>query len=236
MTSKLVAVSDKAASIAMLEEGVREPKIKVILNGITIPEIKTSQKTDLVRKELKVSEDHVLILSVGRLVEQKGYQYLIKAARNILDRHNNACFAIAGDGELRGSLEDQVNHFKLSHAVEFLGVRDDVPDLLTAADIYLTTSLWEGLSLALLEAMGAGLPVVTTAVEGVSNVIENDINGLVVPVKDVDAIGNAVSRLIINPNLRHSLGEQANKTIRKNHSTTTMCLEYENLFYLIFRS
>lgn len=230
LASRLVAVSDKAGEVAIKQEGVQKDNISIILNGIRIPGEVDGQAVNSIRKEFSVSKDDLLILSVGRLVEQKGFHLLIQAADKVVREKPGTKFVIAGDGKLKASLDAMVINLNLQDTLKFVGVRADIPELLMAADIYLTTSLWEGLSLALLEAMAAGLPVVTTAVEGVGNVVAHEKNGLIVPVGDVDAIADAVNRLIGDRKMRHSLGSAANKTIVHNHSLEKMCREYERLF------
>lgn len=235
LVSKMVAVSDKAGEIAINREGVKKEKISVILNGIRIPGEVDGQVVKAIREEFSVSEKDMLILSVGRLVEQKGYHLLVEAAENVVREFPGAKFVIAGDGKLRTSLQALVNEYNLAETICFAGVRQDIPEMLMAADIYFTTSLWEGLSLALLEAMAAGLPVVTTAVEGVSNVIMHGKNGLIAPIGDINAMANSLIHLIGDSRMRHSMGGAAKAVVVGSHSLEKMCEAYEMLFYEFYR-
>ncbi len=118
-------------------------------------------------QELGLHPDGLLVLSVGRLTEQKGHIYLLEAIPGIIEQFPSTVFAIAGDGPLRAELEARAERLGISKSVHFLGMRSDVPALLQMAHIFALPSLWEGLPIALLEAMAAGLPVVATRVEGV---------------------------------------------------------------------
>lgn len=228
---RIVVVSKRVQAIA-LEEGVRPELIVVIRNGIqpmsrSAPEHKASQR---LAEELSLRPGELLILNVGRLREQKGQSYLLDAIPLVVKNLPGVVFAIAGDGPLRSDLEEKARKLGIDHAVRFLGNRTDIPQLLAAADVFVLPSLWEGLPIALLEAMQAGLPSVVTNVEGVDEIITDQQNGLVVPVADPLALADALVTVLQDSELRARLGRSARQLVEAEYTVDQMCLQYEALF------
>ena len=151
----------------------------------------TTRSRDELRQELQVGE-RPLVLAIGRLAEQKGYPWLIDAAAAMAGHPSNPLFVVAGDGPLRGQLEAQIA--RTGAPMRLLGWRDDAADLLTAADVVVVPSLWEGSSLAVQEALRAGVPLVGTAAGGTPVLVGS--GGLLVPPGDSDALVVAVSTLL----------------------------------------
>jgi glycosyltransferase involved in cell wall biosynthesis len=145
---------------------------------------------------LGLDEDAKLLITVATLKPQKGHRYLIDAARAIVQREPTAHLLFVGDGELRSVLEQQVDANGLAQHVHFLGSRRDVLELLLASDVFILPSLFEGLSVALLEAMASGIPVIATAVSGTTTVVNSDRVAMLVPPTDVDALAKAVIDLL----------------------------------------
>lgn len=161
------------------------------------------------RAELGLSAEAPLVISVGRLAQQKGYSVLIEAAAVVLSHVPEAHFLIVGEGELKQTLQDQAAALGLAEAIHFLGRRSDVDRLLGAADLFASSSLWEGLPTVLLEAMAAGLPIVATDVSGTRELIEDGVTGLRVAPGDAPALAAAIVRLLREPALGATLTEQA---------------------------
>ena len=185
------------------------------------------------RDELGLSNDALLVLTVGRVATQKGHTYLLDAIPKVKQAVPQAAFFIAGDGHLRAELEGKAVDVCLGEALTFLGNRADVPELLAAADIFVLSSLWEGLPLALLEAMYMGLPVVSTQVEGVVDVVIEGETGYLVPVADADALADAFVKLLQDENGRQRLGAAGKKLVENNYTDDKMCLLYEQIFIQI---
>ncbi|RME06219.1 MAG: glycosyltransferase family 1 protein, partial [Anaerolineae bacterium] len=232
LTSRMVAVSSRVRQMALSDEGVRPERVDVILNGVDPPAPSASPAETRARlaDELGIPPDVPLLLAVGRLVEQKGFRYLLAALPAVWRDFPRAHVLIAGEGHLRGELEAQVRSLELDSQVHFPGIRGDVPDLLAAADVFVLPSLWEGLPIALLEAMGAGRPVVATRVEGVEDVLENGVNGLLVPPGDSAALAEAITRLLADADLRGVLGRRARQRVEQDFTIEKMCRAYEQLF------
>ena len=158
-----------------------------------------------VRAELAVADDEVLALTVANLRSEKGYDVLIEAARLAVAAGAPVRFVSVGRGQLDDELAAQAEAPGLAGHIQFLGTRTDTPRLMAGADIFVLPSHQEGLPVALMEAMSAGLPVVATIVGGVPDVVTNDVEGLLVPPGRPDLLAEAVVRVVDDPALRSRL-------------------------------
>jgi glycosyltransferase involved in cell wall biosynthesis len=140
-------------------------------------------------------------------------------------------FVIAGNGYLRDSLKLIVSRLGLDDSVYLLESRSDIPQLLSAADVFVLPSLSEGMPLALLEAMGAGLPVIATAVNGVDTIIENADNGYLVPPKNAVALASALIKILgAGEDVWRRLGERGKRLVENEYTIDRACQQYEQLF------
>jgi glycosyltransferase involved in cell wall biosynthesis len=166
--------------------------------------------------------------SVGRLETQKAPHVLIDAIPLVLERHPDARFVLVGDGSLRHSLEDRAHDLGVETSVLFAGHRDDVPRWLASFDVFVLTSLFEGLCYAVLEAQAAGVPVVATPVGGVRETVVAGETGLVVATEDVRALADAVSALLDDPAEAQRLAREAESRVarfsRERMVTETLAL------------
>jgi glycosyltransferase involved in cell wall biosynthesis len=223
----LVAVSTRTQQLAETE-GVKPERIAVIPNGITPVDLELVSRSNA-RKETGVTNGDLYLLSVGRLVYQKGHEFLIHAMPEVLRHYPNTKAGICGDGVLRSQLEEQILKLDLSDSVKLLGQWDNVSRFLAIADVFILPSRWEGLPIALLEAMSAGLPVIATRVEGVEEVVEDQIHGLLVPLEDSEALAKAILQLINDPKKRNEMGMAASLRVKQLYTADRMCEEYLKL-------
>lgn len=181
-----------------------EPKLVTIFNGIDLSRyVHLHQKSEVVGRK-------PIVLSAGRLTEQKNYAASIQAVKQLSDCSFE--YWIAGQGELEGTLKEQANSLGLADTVRFLGFRDDLPELLARADIFLSPSKWEGFGLSVVEAMAAGLPVVVSDIPGVAEVVDKDSNSaLWVDPLAPDEIAARLRELLQDPQLRAELGRNGRK-------------------------
>ena len=168
----------------------------VMYNGIdgarfNINKIGSPAKSEL----LPVNDDDFVIGTAVVLSEQKGLKYFIDAAAKVCSTYPNIKFVIAGDGPLRGQLEEQAVQLSLQDNLFFLGYQSEIPKIVSCYDIYLMTSLWEGLPLSLIEALALGKPVIATDVGGNAEVIQQGENGFIVEPQNVSAIRDAIFTL-----------------------------------------
>lgn len=148
------------------------------------------------RAEFGIPIDAPLIGSVGRLTAQKGFGFLIEAATQVLAELPNARLLIVGDGELRSELQSQVEALGIAGSVQLTGPRHDIDELLPEFDLFVSSSLWEGLPTVILESMAAGVPVVATDVSGTRELVRDQVTGLLVPPGNVTALAAAMIRAL----------------------------------------
>jgi glycosyltransferase involved in cell wall biosynthesis len=184
-----------------------------------------------VRAELGLDGGSRLIAMVGTLKEVKGHRYMIDAMAALVPCHPDLHLLLAGDGELRESLEAQVADAGLQAHVHFLGSRDDVVELLVASDLLVLPSLWEGLSMALLEAMAAGLPIVASEVSGTVQAIVPGEHGLLIPPGDVQAIVDGVSRVLSDPDRARAMGAAAKERAIAEFSAVKQARNHLSLYH-----
>ena len=209
--------------------GYDPARVRVIYNGVDIagwPSSKLERRQK--RLELRLSADEFLIGTAGRLDDQKGHAVLIRAV-HLIKAHPLRC-AILGEGPGRPALERLIRRHHLERQVWLLGQRDDVTSWLSALDLFVLPSLWEGLPNSLLEAMAMGLPVVASGVDGIAEIVENGKNGLLVPPKYPKALSRKILELIQDPAARARLGEAARKTINDRFGVLDMISSYEKAY------
>jgi glycosyltransferase involved in cell wall biosynthesis len=224
---KLVAVSRKTYEVA-LREGVRSERISVIQNGIAPLSLESRSKLEI-RKKTGMEADDLVLVSVGRLVYQKAHEFLIACMPDVLREFPNAKVGICGEGSLRSDLQAQIERLNLTDSVKLLGKSDRVATYLASADIFVLPSRWEGMPIALLEAMSAGLPCIATKVEGVDEVLVEGEHGLFVPVEDTPTLGKAILQLLRTPETRARMGAAARQHVSKFYTVDRMCQQYLEL-------
>lgn len=228
MTSSFVVVSDRVYHEAV-EEGIHPEKIVIIPNGTQLPELNEFHPEGI-RREFKLGDQTKLIITVGRMTAQKAHTYFLKAIPAVLKQFPDSVFALIGDGPLRAELESESQQLGIADNVKFLGIRQDVLRIMSAADLFVLSSRWEGLPMVLLEAMGMGAAVISTNVEGVDQVIKNGENGILVPVEDPELISKAIIHLLTDLEERKRLAKNGQDLIRDEFTFEKMCSRYEQLF------
>lgn len=172
---------------------------------------------------------------VAHLADHKGHKYLIAAIPYILEAFPSTRLLIAGDGELRHDLEAQVRALGVERSVHFLGYRRDVPQILAALDLFVLSSHLEGLCTSLMDAMAMKKPLVATRVGGVPEVVEEWVNGLLVPAKDPQALAQAVITLLKDPARRKAMGEAGRKIVEEKFHVDIMVNKTEELYMELLR-
>ena len=207
-SNAIVAISDKIKDHLVRYEKIDPTKIYVIKNGIEIKD----NNSDISSKK----ENAVVIGSVGRLYEEKGYKYLLKAMKEIKSTVPNVKLLIAGDGPLRLSLEKLSADLEISDCISFAGIIHDINTFLKNIDIFVLASIREGIPLALLEAMMMGKPVIATSVGGIPEVVDDGVNGLLVNSANVPELEEAIISLAHNQAKRIEMGKNARAKVLKN--------------------
>jgi glycosyltransferase involved in cell wall biosynthesis len=191
-------------------------------------------QADGIREELGVRDGETLILAVGNLLERKGHIYLLRALQNLVEQGLSdpwrLAIAAGWGGEERSNLDAFTAEHGLSDRVHILNHRDDVPDLLAAADIFVMPSLWEGLPLSILEAMLMGVAVIASETSGIPEAIVHEKHGLLVPPGDAGKLSEALVRLLREPELRERLALGGRTRALDEFTIDTMTAAYEELF------
>jgi glycosyltransferase involved in cell wall biosynthesis len=211
LTDAAIAVSRSTRTFLVDARHVPADRVRLIWNGAPLDEFAPvpRERALRVRRELGLEANALVVGTIGRLNAQKGHRFLLEAGARVLARVPSARFVIAGDGDLAAELRRQAQALGIAGAVVFAGHRTDVPDLLGAFDVFAVSSLYEGTPLALFEAMAAGKALVSTAVDGCREVLEDGISGLLVPPGDGQALGAALERVLCDPALRAGLAGAA---------------------------
>jgi glycosyltransferase involved in cell wall biosynthesis len=228
MVARHVCVSQDVATFSTGRGKLPNAKIRVIPNGVDAAGIAAAAPADL--QQFGIPPDSRTLLFVGRLDPQKGPFVLLMAAKELLARRPELHLLYVGDGPLRESLQNQVAREDLSLRVHFAGRRNDVPSLLRAAHLFVLPSLWEGLPNVVLEAMAAGVPLVASRVEGISDLIEDRQSGVVVPPNSAPLLVEAIERLLANPQEAQRLASNAQHIVQERFAWSHVVEQYDELY------
>lgn len=211
LTDRAIAVSQSTRDFLVQERFVPADRVRLIWNGAPLDEFAPAgpERARRVRRELGLPEKGPVVGSIGRLNAQKGHRFLLEAAAPLCRRRDDLRVLVVGDGDLMEELRGQAAGLGLADRVVFAGHRTDVPDVLAALDVLCISSLYEGTPLALFEAMAAGRAVVSTAVDGCREILEDGVSGLLVPPGDAAVLEAALDRVLADAELRDSLGRRA---------------------------
>ncbi len=219
---RYVAVSH-AIKRVLVNDGLPAERISVVHSGIDLARIdRAPVRTDEIRREWKVPEGDALVANVAHMADHKGQVYLVEAVPKILKERPNTTFAIVGDGELRGALEERARSLGVADRIRFPGFREDVPTILKALDVFVMPSHMEGLGTSVLDAMAAGAPVVGTEAGGMTEMLEHGVNGLVAPIRDSDSIARNVLRLLSARDEAKRFAERARRDVVERFSKEAM--------------
>lgn len=182
------------------------------------------------RSELGLGDEFVWV-AVGRFEEAKDYPTMIAAFGRLAARRPGSRLLLVGKGSLQDEVERQMQQGGLEHRIRFLGVRRDVPEILSAADGYILSSAWEGMPVVLLEAAAVGLPVVATRVGGVSEVVEHGVTGLLVPPGDPEALAEAMDSVeTLSPEERARMGAAGRALVESQYGTSRIMDRWERIY------
>ena len=215
VADRVVPVSDDVKR-RLVAAGLPEARCHVIPNGIDLSPFgpRTLEQVQAARAALGAGPQDVVVINVGRFVAQKAQHRIFEIAARL--ERPGLRFVIVGWGEREQELRAAARDVRL------LVRRSDVPDLLLASDVFLSVSDWEGMPLSMIEAMAAGLPVVSTAVEGIGDLV-NAENGRLCPPGDVSALTAAVAELVDDEPLRLRLGAESRARVERAFSVDVMC-------------
>lgn len=220
----LVASSARTRDNA-IEVGVQPQRITTIYNAIMPFDVDHIDR-DAIRQKIGLKTDDVFFVAVGRLVYEKGHEFFIEAMAAVTSQNPHAVAGICGAGPLHDQLQSQIEKLGLQEKIKLLGQWDAIPELLAASDVFVLPSRWEGLPMALLEGMMAGLPVIATRVEGVDEVVQPGEHGLLVPLESPAELAQAIIQLLRSPQDRQRMGRAARERVLTSYTTDRMCEAY----------
>jgi glycosyltransferase involved in cell wall biosynthesis len=227
--SKMVAVSEDIKNFLIDRVGIKEQDLTTVHNGIDLNSYHCAHSGDG-KNGAGRGRCGSVIGTVGNLYPVKGQTYLLKALAVVAQSFPEITCLIAGRGELLGTLQAEAAQLGIGDRVNFLGFRQDIPQLLREMDIFVLPSLSEGLPLSALEAMAAGKPVVATDVGGTREAVLDGQTGFLVPPKDPQALSEKIMHLLKHWDLAKCLGEAGRKRVAKFFSLQTMTKRYEALY------
>ncbi|MEM1883199.1 MAG: glycosyltransferase family 4 protein, partial [Candidatus Bathyarchaeia archaeon] len=214
-----------ATSYAMkreIEEHFHLPseKIDVIPNGIDVSKYEVNVEHEEVKKRFRINPDEKIILFVGRLVPQKGVEYLIMAAPKIFEQHPDSRIIIVGNGWIKDNLMSLASSTKYSNKITFLGFLDDrdLTELTLCSDVLVVPSIYEPFGIVALEGMAAGVPVVASNVGGLAEIIEHDRTGFLAHKEDPDSIAFGINKILSDPEYAHKLAQNAKRKVYETYS------------------
>ncbi len=219
-----VAVSDKVADHARTTQSVIADRLIVVPNGVDLARFGAVQPLDT---DVQGRPFHFAI--IGRLQPQKDHSTFLRAARILSRQRPDARFIVIGDGPLRAALEDDARRLGLDAQVRFTGNQSDMIAALSGSDALVLSSAWEGLPMALLEAMAAARPVVATAVGEIPLVLRHETDGLVVPPGQPESLAAAMQTLIDDPARARAMGLSGRERVTKSYDARAM---HERIFAL----
>jgi glycosyltransferase involved in cell wall biosynthesis len=207
LSSQVLAPSQYDAERLTSIVGIPANRVSVVYNGSD--DMGTPRDSDAVQAFPWESANGPVIGAVGSLRPQKRYDVLIRAFHELADRFPSANLVIAGEGPMRSSLEAMIDDFGLQPRVHLLGARNDIRDLLTSFDVYVNASAYEGMPVAVLEAMSAGRAIVATEAGGTPETFIDGDSGILVPPGDSRQLSDEIARLLPDAQLRGSIGSRA---------------------------
>lgn len=229
-TQEIVTISEDTKSNIVKYENFPAHKIKVVYNGIDLSQF--SKKVDRVAKKqsLELTPDYKVIGIVARLDPVKNHTLLLRAFKRVLHELPETYLLIVGDGPEKKRLESLAELFGISGQALFLGARNDVPELLHIFDVSVLSSFSEGMSVTLLEAMGAGIPIVATNVGGNPEVVKDQETGYLVPNNNDQEMAAALIKLLQDEEARRKMGKAGQQRAHTIFSVDRMVNTYTNLY------
>jgi glycosyltransferase involved in cell wall biosynthesis len=234
-TTRYVAISETVRTYMVETLKIPPRKIVLIYNAIDLTRFTESQIDRQAKlRALGISPESPVITAVGRVTQQKGFICLVQAAAEVIQAFPDARFLIVGDDRIDSEtacrVKEEIKVKELTDKVVLTGVRTDIPEILAITDVFVLPSLREGFSLALLEAMAAGLPVVATTVGITPEVVRDNNSGFIVPPSDPAALAWRIRELLQDPQKAHLMGTEACRSVQKRFGIARMVKGYEALY------
>jgi glycosyltransferase involved in cell wall biosynthesis len=232
LSSRTCKLANSRAVARSLEKyyGIPQNKIYIIYNAITDVPIEVKAARRDIRRELGVPEDEKIVLMVARQHKQKNYPMFIRVAKQVYQQKDAVTFIGVGRCDIMEELNAVINQYNIQHKVIFVGERDDVYRWLAAADVFCFTSDYEGFANAILEAMVAGLPVITTDFPGVEEIITMPDMGIIVPRNDDMTMAKEVIKILDNPLAAQHISRAAKISVMETFTWDKLLHKIQSLY------
>ncbi|HAJ34039.1 MAG TPA: hypothetical protein DCK79_11950 [Candidatus Atribacteria bacterium] len=235
-TDVIVCVSHSDRESVIKMGLARNDNVKIIWNGIDIERFRNISLDKNVKKnELRIPPNAFLLTMIGRLHPQKDYFTLISAFKLLQRELSNFYLLIVGDGPMREELKSYAKNLGLNDKIVFVGTRRDIPEILSITDIFILSTLWEGLPIVLLEAMAADKPVIASDVCGNREIVVDGETGILVSPRDPEMLAQAVTRLVKDRKMSKKMGQKGLIRVKNNFTLEEMVQKIENLYYELTR-
>ena len=229
LSSVVLANATPIRDALIAEDGFAPEKLRVIHNGVDTEKFRRA-KSDRERLFPGIGSQKLVVLVGNMHSDVKGHSWLISAAPAVLREFPETRFVFAGDGDARPRFEQQATNLGLKQKFVFMGRRSDIPDVLASCDIAVLPSKAEGLPNAVLEYMAAGLPTIASRVGGNPELVEDGITGLLVPPQDIEALSDALLRLMRDPELAQTIASNGQRLAVENYSFERLIREVDALY------
>lgn len=230
-TAKIVTVSGDIESQLVNEYSINAQRVLRIEEGIDFSQFHPRPKDLEFRRKLTGGTDGQLIGIIARLMEQKGHRFFLEALQRVVNVVPDVRALIIGEGVLRLELEVYSRTLGLDPFVRFVGFRNDLPELLPQLDLFVMSSLWEGLPVAMLDAAASGTPIVTTDVGGIPEFIRDQENGWLVPAGNAEALAEAIIDALRHPARAKAMAERAQSDVLARYGLRQMIQAHEALYF-----
>lgn len=235
---KILTVSNAVRKFILKSNRIASEKVETVFLGVNLEEYSNINKTDKIGKEFGIDKTSPLIGIIGRFQHVKGHYYFFKAAKNIKKECPQSKFMIVGtrifdrksDKGYPEEIKKWTNEFGLENDIIYTGFRSDIPDILSALDVLVLPSLRESFGLVLVEAMAAGIPVLATRCGGPEDIIEDNVSGLLVPVKHSGALSKAVLFLLKNREKTNEMVSIAKKRVKQLFNVDLQTKRIESIY------
>ena len=230
-SNAVIAVSD-TIRVDLEKSGVKGSRISVIPNALCGDQDHDSENANrvMIRERLGISEKDFVIGYVGRLSEEKGLEYLIKATAIVIERNPQVKLLIIGEGPDRNKLKIIAHRENIDKNIYFMGFHTNISPWLSAMDLFVLPSLTEGTPMALLEAMAHGLPVAASCVGGIPDIVNSGKNGILFDAANPNYIALVICDMLKNESIRINLGREAKRTIRSKYNVMEWARSIEKVY------
>jgi len=235
MTDRAIAVSEPVRTSLIEVSGFAPDRVVTIANGLNLRRIGAMAGETKIRQELGLSPASLVAGTSAALTPKKGHRYLLDAAALLRADFPGLHFLLLGEGELREEIAEGIRARNLQGTVHLLGSRPDALEIVAGLDVFVMSSVREGLSIALLEAMALERPVVVTAVGGAVDVIEDGVSGVLVPERDARALAAGITSVLSSPARSVRMGRRARTAVEERFDFDRMVRRYEEEYLRLVR-